>query len=356
MPTAKKLPSGSWRCQVYSHTEEIIQPDGTIKKKRIYESFTSDVSGPKGKRIAEQMAADWAAKKDRVGKSDMTVKEAVRGYIEAKTEVLSPSTILNYESVEKNYIPLIGNVRLDSLTQKKVQEWISQISPKRSPKTVRNAYGLLVSSLGMYCPELHLRTTLPQKEKADLYIPTDDDIKKLLTHVQGKELELAIYLAAFGPMRRGEICALESSDINENTVTVNKSMVFTSKNTWMIKQPKTYASYREIVYPDFVIERLQGIEGRIIKCTPNQLTARFQRAVRFSKLPHFRFHDLRHYSASFMHAIGIPDSYIIERGGWQTDNVMKTVYRHTLNDRTKKMNQKVNAEFNALCNTKCNTK
>ena len=32
MATAKKLASGSWRCQVYSHTEEIIQPDGTVKR------------------------------------------------------------------------------------------------------------------------------------------------------------------------------------------------------------------------------------------------------------------------------------------------------------------------------------
>lgn len=32
MPTAKKLPSGSWRCLVYSHTEEIKNPDGSIKK------------------------------------------------------------------------------------------------------------------------------------------------------------------------------------------------------------------------------------------------------------------------------------------------------------------------------------
>lgn len=34
----KKLPSGNWRCQVYSHTEETMQPDGTITKKRIYHS------------------------------------------------------------------------------------------------------------------------------------------------------------------------------------------------------------------------------------------------------------------------------------------------------------------------------
>ena len=147
---AKKLPSGSWRCQVYSHTEEILQEDGTIKKKRIYKSFTCDDSSAKGRRKCEQMAADWAAHKERISKPDMTVKDAVQGYIEAKRGVLSPSTILNYESIEKNYIPLIGSIHLDSLTQKKIQEWVSKISAGRSAKTVKNAYGLLVSSVRNY--------------------------------------------------------------------------------------------------------------------------------------------------------------------------------------------------------------
>ena len=51
-------------------------------------------------------------------------------------------------------------------------------------------------------------------------------------------------------------------------------------------------------------------------------------------------HDLRHYSASILHAIGIPDQYIMARGGWKTDNVMKRVYRDTLSDVEKEMNQK----------------
>ncbi|PKB52272.1 hypothetical protein CRH03_25625 [Clostridium sp. HMb25] len=52
------------------------------------------------------------------------------------------------------------------------------------------------------------------------------------------------------------------------------------------------------------------IEGRIIKATPEQITSRFRRAVKFSGVTPFRFHDLRHYAASIMHAIGVPDQYI----------------------------------------------
>lgn len=52
MATAKKLPSGSWRCLVFSHYENLFNEDGSPmidektgkqKRKRIYESFTSDL-------------------------------------------------------------------------------------------------------------------------------------------------------------------------------------------------------------------------------------------------------------------------------------------------------------------------
>ena len=58
MAKAKKLPSGSWRCLVYSHTEKVLdKKTGTMKDKRIYESFTSTIPGSAGKRDAELQAA-----------------------------------------------------------------------------------------------------------------------------------------------------------------------------------------------------------------------------------------------------------------------------------------------------------
>lgn len=116
----------------------------------------------------------------------------------------------------------------------------------------------------------------------------------LLSFVNDKELEIAILLAAFGPLRRSEICALTSSDIDGNFIRIEEAVVINKNREWITKQPKTFASYRRIEMPEFVIRKMQGIEGKIIKCTPNALTARFIKARNRSGRPHFRFHDLRH--------------------------------------------------------------
>ena len=106
----------------------------------------------------------------------------------------------------------------------------------------------------------------------------------------------------------------------------------------IIKQPKTYSSYRAVRCPAFVSSRLEGKGGRIVPLTPNALTDRFRRAVAacFHGSVQFRLHDLRHYYVSFAHAMGVPDAYIRETGGWKTDHVMRRVYLDTLADERKK--------------------
>lgn len=49
-----------------------------------------------------------------------------------------------------------------------------------------------------------------------------------------------------GPMRLGEICALNISDIEGNVVHVSKNLVRTENNTWLIKSLKSYAGEIDI--------------------------------------------------------------------------------------------------------------
>ena len=73
-----------------------------------------------------------------------------------------------------------------------------------------------------------------------LYIPSDEDVKQLIGAAKGTEMELPILLAAFGPMRRGEIAALTIDNIHGNTVHVCVNMVRTENhNEWIVKTPKS---------------------------------------------------------------------------------------------------------------------
>ena len=63
---------------------------------------------------------------------------------------------------------------------------------------------------------------------------------------------------------------------------------------------------------------------------------------------YFRFHDLRHYSTSIMHAIGVPDVYIMQRGGWSSDMTLKSIYRGAMDDFSRKFTDITNEHFSNM--------
>lgn len=357
MPTAKKLPSGSWRCQVYSHNEFIFDDKGHAvidpktkkqKSKRIYESFTCDDPTSAGKRTAEQMATEFAVNKERMERHNYIISEAMEKYVDSKRKILSPATIRGYNTMIKNSFETIKNLPTKKISQETIQIWANSYSANHSPKTVNNAHGFLASVLAIYEPSLRLKTKLPMLVKPDLYTPSDGDIKTLLDYVKDTEMEKAVLLASFGAMRRGEICALTDKDISGNIIKISKSMVRSNDGGFTIKSPKTTSSFREVEMPDFVMKVFEGVSGQLVKIHPEDISKNFGNTLKKAGLPHFRFHDLRHYSASIMHALGVPDQYIMQRGGWKTDRVLKQVYRNVMEEENKKFTNKINSHFESM--------
>lgn len=332
-----KLPSGNYRKNRLDYIDET--------GKKHWKSFTAPTMAE-----VDLMIAEWKLNKTKDNKKgDITVSEAVRRYISAKSGVLSPSTLKSYYSLLRTNIEgsRLGATYLGDLQTKDIQIWVSDLSATHSPKSVKNINALVKAAVEMFEPDFRYRVTLPQRMPTNLYCPSDQDVKRLLDEIREKDVEMyrAVLLAAFGPLRRSEICALTSDDFHGNTVVVNKALVYDEVGQLIVKTTKTASSTRTVDLPDFVIEATTGVKGRLVTSAPDVLSNRFKRTVNRIGGPHFRFHDLRHYSASIMHAIGVPDVYIQKRAGWASSSTLRRVYMNVIDLEQVKQTQKINKHF-----------
>lgn len=337
MAIAKKLPSGQWRTLVYDYTDS--------SGKRHYESFTAAT-----KKESEFLAAEYSLKKNARNKTAISFSEAMDNFINAKKNVFSDSTMTSYRYMRNIFTtdyPDFCRRDIFKITQEHIQILVNDQAAKFSSKTVRNRYGFISAVIKMYRPDDTFKISLPQRVRPDLYLPTDEDVKRLLAAAKDTELEIPVMLAAFATMREGEICALTLDDLNGNILHVNKSRVRTFEGEFYDKAPKTYSSDRYIEIPQFLADKIRK-KGYVTSYKPNSIMDALDRVLARNNIPRFRFHDLRHYSASVMHALGIPDVYIMQRGGWNTDTVLKSVYRHSMTDRQKEMSEKANSFFNTM--------
>lgn len=58
--------------------------------------------------------------------------------------------------------------------------------------------------------------------------------------------------------------------------------------------------------------------------------------------------DLRHYNASIMLALNVPDKYAMERMGYSTPATLKKVYQHTMAGKRAEVNSMINSHMNEM--------
>ena len=355
MATAKKLPSGSWRVQVYAGKDAAGKPQ--------YRSFTRPT-----KKEAEYEALQWQLHYKEVARDStaMTLAEAMDKYITSKDGILSPSTIRGYDIIRREHLKGLMNLRLNRLTPALIQEAINQEAKPYtgqhgklrtpSPKSVRNIHGLLSAVLAEYCPDLRLNTTLPQKKAVEQSILEPEEIAALLKAVEGTEMEIPVLLAVWLCMRSSEITGLtwDCVDFQRGTVTVRQAKVRNKDNQWVEKDStKTASSTRTLNAPDDIMDRLATARETsateyVVTIKGNCLYKRLKTILRKNGLPDIRFHDLRHTAASVMLMLNIPDKYAQRRGGWASNNTMKSVYQHTIAAKRTAVDDMIDGYFYSL--------
>ena len=225
MANARKLKSGNYRVLAYCGRDE--------NGKRIYKSFTAAT-----KQSAEQLALAFTGGDNAKNCESMTVADALKSYINKKTPVLSPTTIKNYHRMQKHNMKLVQEKNVNRLTNIDIQNNINLETKAKSPKTLKNAYGLLSAALKNYRPDFVMRVVFPQKTKVRITIPSKEQIAILVEQAE-PQLRCAILIACELGLRRSEISALDKSDFDRTrrVLDVNKAMVLGTDNIWQLKPP-----------------------------------------------------------------------------------------------------------------------
>ena len=320
MAKAERLPSGNYRVRVYVGSDMV---DG--KRVRRYETFTGA-----NKREVELQAAQFSA--SNAGRAEqITFEKALAGYIAAKSNVLSPSTISNYRKIAKNYFADINQKQITRITQKDVQAMINKHSETLSPKTCSNIHCLFTAVMKMYAPERSFHTQLPQKKKQEIHIPTAADIRIINEKLRGTRLELPFLLATQLGLRASEVAGLQKSAVNQekNTITISQALV-NCDNGAVMKSPKSYSGYRVLHGNKELIEKiLNSPHDPVAGMNSANISNEWYKQIKTIPVEPFSFHKLRHYFASQAMLQGIPLRYIAEMMGHTGTKMLEGIYLHT---------------------------
>ena len=323
VPSAKRLPSGKWRCQ--------IQLEG----KRY--SVTGDTKR-EAERLAAGIKAGYAAGQTK--QDSITLTDAIDAYCQAKKNVLSPSTLRGYKTIQNCHYPMLMQQDIYRLSQQSVQIAVNQEAGTLAAKTVHNTFGLLHSVLNYYGIQMeHIR--LPRIAKHPRRWMQANEVESLLKAIDGDKCELPILLAVWLGMRRSEIFGLcwDSVDLDGGLLIIRRAYVYADKSTWVLREiNKTDSSQRVIHLPDYITDRFKRMqqgtgEERIFSgFDPGLPRKRLQRACQRAGITKTHLHGLRHTFAAVMLRQGVNERIVMRQGGWTSNRTMREIYDYIMDE------------------------
>ncbi len=330
MATIQQLPSGNWRAQIY-----VTAPDGT--RKRI--SLTA-----KTRWAVEKMAAEYTGSVQL-----LTVSQVIRDYIDLKRHVLSPATIRGYEVIAQHRLQSVMAIDIHELTSLDLQKAINEDALTLGRKSISEAVNLIATALKLYGVHLDLNVTLPPKKPKIKKLPTAAEVIQM---VRGTDIELPCLLALWLSLRVSEVRGLQFGDIKDGVLTIQRSKLYLGGEDVLRDVNKTFTSTRQLVLPEYLIKMIEAIphendEDFIVPMNYQTIRKHLRKLVRAYGYT-LTFHDLRHLNASVMLALGIPDKYAMERGGWSTNTTLKTVYQHTFTEERQRVDEQIDEFFNGI--------
>ena len=347
MASAKKLPSGAWRCR----------PTKIINGEKVTRSFTvhpKDCGNDSklAKKTAEHQADLWLFEKNEMESGVITVSDAIDRYNQSKEAVLSPSTMADYYRMKK-YFDKILHVDIHDVTTSMIQSLIGDMAvmtnrygKRLDTRTIKNRIFYLLAVLNHFEVNKQFKLTFPaQDEEKELLPPEKEEFTRLLDNCNNSEEKLILMLAGLYTLRRGEVCGLVGANIlwDMHCIEVKYSRVQNKKKELVMKMPKTRQSIRTIEIDPRLMALFPevGPDEHVISLKPNQVTKMFAR-VRKKACVDCRFHDLRKYAASIRSDM-MGSKYVEADGGWKKGSkILSSIYDKPFKAKRHELSKKFN--------------
>lgn len=321
VPEPKKTPSG-WRIQLRLGGQSIPVTD-TDKKRCIHQA----------EMIKSQYKLNGQIQQQR--RRQPTLTDAIDQYIEDRKNVLSPSTVRGYRTIQKHRFHDTMPRRIDSINPSEWQSIINAELAGKSLKTVKNAWGFVKSvleSVGYNVPDKVKLTKEKKKREAAWLEP--DEIELFVEAAKSSPYCIPMLLALMS-MRISEIDALrwENIDSDAEFIHTQGARVLDENNEWITKrEQKTEESDRDVplMIPELrdAIREQKKPSGKVLSCSQQTLRREVAKTCEKAGVPRVTVHQLRHTFASLSAHLGIPKEYSMEIGGWSNDKTMQEIYTH----------------------------
>ena len=313
----------------------------------------------------------------------LTVAKIAERWLATKEHRVAAKSYAFYASHVQLYIvPTLGSLRAEALRPAYIEAAIAAWARGKrndnekgvlSSHSVAHIFSTLRTMLrwgvkmGMLFRNAADGVEPPRFERKEMRALDPTGVAQLLEAAQGTDLRAVTAVAIGTGLRRGELLALRWSDVNLDArrLTVHRSLE-TVKGLTRTKPPKTARSARTIALPPFVAEilreeqhRQELREARGIKPNgggwvftrpdsspwePGAFSLAFARFVKSAKLPHVRFHDLRHSFGTLALASGVDLQTVSRALGHESTAVTSRIYLHAIES----LNEHAAARIDAL--------
>ena len=264
---------------------------------------------------------------------------------------LSRRTRENYwYHLDRNILPVLGDKALTELTPEDVRAWFAGLGTKYGTRNAR-AYGVLTAVLNTAVddglidrsPARIKGASAVRHTKRSVVLLEADELAALGDKMP-EELRLAVLLAGWCGLRRGEVFALTRADIGPScaTVRINKAVTY-REHKYLCGPPKTRESNRTVTVPTHLrplIEdhlRCHVGKAKTVLLFPDPVTGSFYTEGRFRGPFHaakaaighdeLHFHDLRHFGGVMAAVAGATTKEVMDRLGHTTSTAAMR-YQH----------------------------